>query len=112
MIAHLDGLGESAATIGAVNCAVRRGDKLIGENTDGMGFMESMRTLVDPMGQVARPLRRRRRGAGDRGGIGARRRHAITMVNRGEARGRELTALINEKTKARPTLCLGPHLSD
>src|SRR5271170_7384992 len=31
IIAHLDGLGESAATIGAVNCAVRRGDKLIGE---------------------------------------------------------------------------------
>ena len=51
IIAHLDGLGESAATIGAVNCAVRRGDKMIGENTDGVGFMESMRTLVDPMGK-------------------------------------------------------------
>ena len=41
IIQHLDGLGPSAATIGAVNCAVRRGDKLIGENTDGVGFMES-----------------------------------------------------------------------
>ena len=51
IIAHLDGLGESAATIGAVNCAVRRGDKMIGENTDGVGFMESLRTLVDPMGK-------------------------------------------------------------
>src|SRR5271155_3240957 len=47
IIAHLDGLGESAATIGAVNCAVKRGDKWIGENTDGVGFMESLRTVVD-----------------------------------------------------------------
>jgi len=30
VIAHLDGLGESAAVMGAVNCVVRRGDKLIG----------------------------------------------------------------------------------
>src|SRR3984885_10299083 len=51
ILEHLDGLGASAATIGAVNCAVRRGDKLIGENTDGVGFMESMRTLVDPIGK-------------------------------------------------------------
>jgi shikimate dehydrogenase len=100
IIAHLDGLGESAATIGAVNCAVRRGDKMIGENTDGVGFMESMRTLVDPMGKSIVVF-----GAG-----GASRAIAVelalagaaqlTIVNRGEARGRELTALINEKTKA------------
>ena len=51
IIAHLDGLGDSAATIGAVNCAVRRGDKWIGENTDGVGFMESLRTLIDVKGK-------------------------------------------------------------
>ena len=51
IIPHLDGLGQSAATIGAVNCAVRRGDKLIGENTDGDGFVESLRTIVDPAGK-------------------------------------------------------------
>ena len=100
IIAHLDGLGESAATIGAVNCAVRRGDKMIGENTDGVGFMESLRTLVDPMGKSIVVF-----GAG-----GAARAIAVelalagasqlTIVNRREARGRDLTALINEKTKA------------
>ena len=100
VLRHLDSLGESAATIGAVNCAVRRGDKMIGENTDGVGFMESMRALLDPMGKSIVVF-----GAG-----GASRAIAVelalagaaqlTIVNRGEARGRELTALINEKTKA------------
>jgi shikimate dehydrogenase len=100
IIDHLDGLGESAATIGAVNCAVRRGDKLIGENTDGVGFMESLRALVDPAGKSVVVF-----GAG-----GAARAIAVelalagavklTIVNRGKTRGRELTALINDKTKA------------
>jgi shikimate dehydrogenase len=100
IIQHLDGLGASAATIGAVNCAVRRGDQLIGENTDGVGFMESLRTLIDPAGKsivlfgaggAARAI------AVESALAGASR---ITIVNRGEARGRELTRLINDKTNA------------
>ena len=30
VIQHLDGLGESAALMGAVNCVVRRGENLVG----------------------------------------------------------------------------------
>ena len=41
VIQHLDGLGESAAVMGAVNSVVRRGDQLIGENTDGKGLSAS-----------------------------------------------------------------------
>ena len=48
VIEHLDGLGESSAIIGAVNCAVRRDDQFIGENTDGKGFVQSLREHVDP----------------------------------------------------------------
>ncbi len=106
IIPHLDGLGQSAATIGAVNCAVRRGDTLIGENTDGVGFMESLRTVVDPAGKSLVVF-----GAG-----GAARAIAVeaalagaaklTIVNRGEARGRELTRLINEKTRAKASFIL------
>lgn len=44
VIAHLDGLGESASVMGAVNCVVQRGEKLIGENTDGKGFLESLKS--------------------------------------------------------------------
>ena len=30
---------------------MRRGDKWIGENTDGVGFMESLKTLIDVKGK-------------------------------------------------------------
>ncbi len=51
VIDHLDGLGGSAAIIGAVNCAVRRDGKFIGENTDGKGFVQSLVETVDPTGK-------------------------------------------------------------
>ena len=35
VIDHLDGLGESARIMGAVNCVVQRDEQWIGENTDG-----------------------------------------------------------------------------
>ena len=51
VIPHLDGLGESASLIGAVNCVVRRGEKFIGENTDGKGFLKSLQEICDPRGK-------------------------------------------------------------
>ena len=51
VIDHLDGLGESARIMGAVNCAVREGDKFIGENTDGKGFLKSLTEVIDPAGK-------------------------------------------------------------
>ena len=104
VIEHLDALGESAAVIGAVNCAVRRDGRWIGENTDGQGFLRSLRTVADPGGRSLVIL-----GAG-----GAARAIAvetalagaasITIVNRDEARGRELVTLLDERTPARAEL--------
>jgi shikimate dehydrogenase len=100
IIQHLDGLGQSAATIGAVNCAVRRGDKWIGENTDGVGFMKSLATLIDARGKsivvfgaggAARAI------AVEAALAGARH---IAIVNRSVARGRELADLVDAKTPA------------
>jgi shikimate dehydrogenase len=97
VIHHLDGLGESAAVMGAVNCVVRRGDQFIGENTDGKGFLESLREIVDPRGKrillfgaggAARAI------AVELGLAGASR---ISVVNRSEARGTELVRLLQEK---------------
>ena len=51
VIPHLDGLGDSAEIMGAVNCVVRRGDQLIGENTDGKGFLKSLQSVIDPRGK-------------------------------------------------------------
>ncbi len=50
--AAVDELSPAAALLGAVNCVRRDGDRLIGENTDGAGFLRSLRTQagVDPAG--------------------------------------------------------------
>jgi shikimate dehydrogenase len=52
VIEHLDGLGESARIIGAVNTVVRRGDRYEGENTDGRGFVESLASVLDLQGKT------------------------------------------------------------
>jgi shikimate dehydrogenase len=104
VIEHLDGLADSATVIGAVNCVVRRDGLLIGENTDGQGFVASLRTVVDPAGKslvvfgaggAARAI------AVETALAGAA---AITIVNRDPSRGAELAALLNERTPARAEL--------
>lgn len=100
VIEHLDGLGESASLMGAVNCVVRRDGKLIGENTDGKGFVESLRELTDPQGTNVVMF-----GAG-----GAARAIGVemslsgaakfTIVNRSENRGSELVELLRGKVNA------------
>jgi len=40
---HLDEIAPDAAVVGAVNTVRREGDRLIGENTDGKGFLHGMR---------------------------------------------------------------------
>lgn len=90
VIPHLDRLGEAATRIGAVNTVVRDGDELVGENTDGKGFMSALERRRDPRGAHVVVL-----GAG-----GAARAVAVelllagaaelTIVNRSEERGRAL----------------------
>ena len=97
VIKMLDGLGESAELMGAVNCVVNRDGKLIGENTDGKGFVSSFKELADPSGKSMLLL-----GAGGAArAIGVEMALAgvrkITLVNRSEQRGRELQELFSTK---------------
>lgn len=100
VIQHLDGLGESASLMGAVNCVVRRGDQLIGENTDGKGFVKSLRELVDPTGK--RVVMFGAGGAARAIGVEVALAGAthITIVNRSTERGEELVSLLNAKVPA------------
>ena len=70
-----DELAPVAAMLGAVNCVRRSGDRLIGENTDGVGFLNSMRIQADvePAGMHAVVL-----GAG-----GAARAVVVALVSEG-----------------------------
>ena len=55
VIEYLDEVAPDAAVIGAVNTVRRERDRLIGENTDGKGFLQGVRTDagVDPRGKRA-----------------------------------------------------------
>ncbi len=97
VIEYLDGLGESASLMGAVNCVVRRDGQWIGENTDGKGFVESLRELTDPTDKNVVIF-----GAGGAArAIGVEVALAgaskITIVNRTVERGEELTKLLDQK---------------
>ncbi|GAB3372092.1 shikimate dehydrogenase family protein [Azotobacter armeniacus] len=106
VIEHLDGLGQSAEIIGAVNTIVRCGDTFIGENTDGKGFVQAMREVIDPRGKSVMIF-----GAGGAARAvsvelalaGATR---ITVVNRSRDTGQTLVNLLNEKTAAAADLRL------
>ena len=106
VINYLDGLGKSAEIIGAVNTIVLRDNKLIGENTDGRGFVSALQKVVDPADKKVVLF-----GAG-----GAARAVAveialagaaqITIVNRSQDRGEKLSQLLNEKTPAQANFVL------
>src|SRR5438552_2620159 len=55
VIEHLDRISDDAALIGAVNTVRREGSELIGENTDGKGFLRGLRVDagIDPQGKRA-----------------------------------------------------------
>jgi shikimate dehydrogenase len=98
VIDHLDELAESAQLIGAVNCVVRRDGRWIGANTDGQGFVASLRRVRDPRGQRVMIL-----GAG-----GAARAIAVELalagaaeiwvVNRSVAKAEEIAQLVTTHT--------------
>jgi shikimate dehydrogenase len=98
VIPLLDELSSAAEMMGAVNCVNHVGGRLIGENTDGKGFVESLRTVTDPVGKQIVVL-----GAG-----GAARAIAvelalagaaeIAVANRTPERGQELVDLLTQKS--------------
>jgi shikimate dehydrogenase len=102
---YLDEVAPDARLMGAVNTVRRDGDKLIGENTDGKGFLQSLRedASCDPAGMQVTIL-----GAGGAARAitvelaltGAK---SITVVNRTASRGQVLVDLLRDKTSAETT---------
>jgi shikimate dehydrogenase len=99
VIQYLDGLSDAARLMGAVNCIHRDGDKLLGENTDGKGFVQSLKEITDPAGKKVVIL-----GAGGAARaigveIGLAGATELTIVNRTATRGQELADLLSDKVK-------------
>ena len=105
VIQYLDDVSADARLMGAVNTVRREGDRLIGENTDGKGFLRALREDggVDPAGKRFVVL-----GAG-----GAARAMTVELalagaaelviVNRTPARALPLVDLLNDKTPTHAT---------
>lgn len=94
----LDELSPAARLIGAVNCVSIQGGRLIGDNTDGKGFLQAVAAVRPVAGVNAVVL-----GAGGAARaiaveLGLAGAAQITIVNRTPARGRELAELIVERT--------------
>lgn len=100
VIPLLDRLNHAAEIIGAVNCVINHDGTLIGDNTDGKGFLQSLANLHAVRGLNAVVL-----GAGgaaraiavELGLSGARN---LTIVNRTPERGETLARLVRERTHA------------
>ncbi len=101
-IKYMDELSESARLTGAINTVIRHGDKLIGENTDGKGFVIGMKKSgISLKGKNLVVL-----GAG-----GASRAicvecalegaSSITIINRTQSKGSELAGMIGKKTSCK-----------
>ncbi|ATU71799.1 Shikimate dehydrogenase [Gluconacetobacter sp. SXCC-1] len=105
VIDHLDELAQAARIIGAVNCVTIRDGRLIGNNTDGKGFLASLRDVTDPAGKKVFLL-----GAG-----GAARAIAvelglagtahITVANRDPEKAETIAALVRDNTGSAATGC-------
>lgn len=102
VIEHLDEIAPDAAIIGAVNTVRRQGDRLIGENTDGKGFLRGVRSDVgvNPSNKHVVVL-----------GAGGAARAIVTelalagasdvlVLNRSVSRGEQMVADLLAKTKA------------
>jgi shikimate dehydrogenase len=91
---YLDDIAPEARIIGAVNTVRREGNRLIGENTDGKGFLRGIRqdAGIDPQGKRVVVL-----GAGGASRaiateLGLAEASEIIVVNRSTERGEEMTA--------------------
>ncbi|WP_282760212.1 shikimate dehydrogenase [Komagataeibacter saccharivorans] len=101
VIEHLDELAQSARIIGAVNCVSIRDGRLIGNNTDGKGFLASLQSVTDPAGKRVLVL-----GAGgaaraiavELGLAGAKH---LTVTNRDPDKARTIAALVADNTPCR-----------
>ncbi|MDE7540638.1 shikimate dehydrogenase [Gluconobacter sphaericus] len=101
VLEYLDEVAESARIIGAVNCVSIRDGRLIGDNTDGKGFLASLKEVTDPSGKKVLLL-----GAGGAARaiaveLGLASAAHITVMNRDPKKAETIAALVRDNTSAK-----------
>ena len=109
----VDERSPQAERLGAVNCVARRGDRLIGHNTDGAGFVASLRADADfePGGRRCVVL-----GAGGAAravvlALAEAGATEVTVVNRSADKARSAASLAGPLGSAAPVSDLATHLA-
>jgi len=101
VLEYLDEVAESARIIGAVNCVSIRDGRLIGDNTDGKGFLASLKEVTDPSGKKVLLL-----GAGGAARaiaveLGLASAAHITVMNRDPKKAETIAALVRDNTSVK-----------
>jgi len=98
----VDELSDSARDIRAVNTIINRGGRLVGDNTDGIGFMQALREAqFDPRGAHVLILGAGGAARGVAFALGQAGAASLTLVNRTQSRA---LALANELRRHSPQL--------
>ena len=103
VICHLDELTDTARRCGSVNCVTAQGERFVGDNTEGVAFVELYRQQANPIsrratiigsGRLARAIALVLADAGIA---------EITVASRNATIGAQLVELIQQHTAARAT---------
>jgi shikimate dehydrogenase len=100
VIEHVDELTELARRCGSVNCITARGERLVGNNTEGPALVELLRQQVNPLGRRAMIVGTGRLARAIAVALADAGISAITVVSRNAAAGQQLVELIQQQTAA------------
>ena len=110
IVGLVDELSDSARTVQAVNTIINRSGRLMGENTDGIGFMQALRDAqFDPRGAHVLILGARGAARGVAFALGQAGAASLTLVNRTQPRA---VALANELRRHSPQLLATADLAE
>ena len=106
MIQFLNRITPAAEMAGAVNCILRDDRQLVGENTEGTAFLQTLRRRIDPAGKHCVLLGAGRVARAIAVELAASRAAMITVVDRREAAARHLVNLLTGRLAPRASLAV------
>jgi shikimate dehydrogenase len=99
-IEHLDDLSERARRCGSVNVIVAEGDRLTGDNTEGLALVELIRQAIEPAGLRAMVIGAGRVARAIAVALADAGATSITIASRNATTGQRLVELIQQQTSA------------
>jgi shikimate dehydrogenase len=96
VIEHVDELTEAARKCGSVNCVTERGERFIGDNTEGSALVELVRQQITPAGRRAMVLGAGRLARAVALALAEAGINGMTIVSRNATAGQRLVELVKQ----------------